>query len=90
MIRTQVYLPKTDIDFLKELARANKSTMSEELRRSLNKIKQIKSKPQKKSKAKISAGEYLLEMATQAKKLEFKGPKDLATNMDKYLYGGKQ
>ncbi len=42
MIRTQVYLPKTDIDFLKELARINKSTMSSELRKA---IKTIKSTP---------------------------------------------
>lgn len=33
MIRTQVYLPKTDIDFLKDLASVNKSTMSGELRK---------------------------------------------------------
>ena len=33
MIRTQVYLPKTDIDFLKDLAKTNNSTMSSELRK---------------------------------------------------------
>ena len=33
MIRTQVYLPQTDINYLKELSRMNKSTMSNELRK---------------------------------------------------------
>lgn len=41
MIRTQVYLPRTDIDYLKNLAMANKSTMSGELRKV---IKTAKSK----------------------------------------------
>ena len=44
----------------------------------------------KKNKVELSAGEYLLEMAKEAKKLGFKGPKDLATNIDKYLYGSEQ
>ena len=39
MIRTQVYLPKTDINFLKDLALANKSTMSNELRRVISIVK---------------------------------------------------
>ena len=33
MIRTQVYLPQADINYLKELSRMNKSTMSNELRK---------------------------------------------------------
>ena len=39
MIRTQVYLPEDDIDFLKGLARVNKSTMSDELRKAIYVIK---------------------------------------------------
>lgn len=81
MIRTQVYLSKTDIDFLKDLARANKSTMSEELRKSLEAVKHIS----KKKKAKLSSMEWLLK---DLDKIKFEGPKDLATNIDKYLYGG--
>lgn len=45
MIRTQVYLPKTDIDFLKELAVANKSTMSGELRKVIKVAKSISITP---------------------------------------------
>ena len=89
MIRTQVYLPQTQIKFLKDLARANETTMSEELRKSLDTIRRVKPKPRKKNKVELSAGEYLLEMAKEARKLGFKGPKDLATNLDKYLYGSE-
>lgn len=39
MIRTQVYLPKDDVDFLKGLARINRSTMSDELRKAISVIK---------------------------------------------------
>ncbi len=39
MIRTQVYLPKSDIDFLKRLARNNNSTMSDELRKAIKATK---------------------------------------------------
>lgn len=89
MIRTQVYLPQYQIKFLKDLALTNETTMSEELRKSLDAIRRVKSKPQKKNKVELSAGEYLLEMAKEARKLGFKGPKDLATNIDKYLYGSE-
>lgn len=83
MIRTQVYLPKTDIDFLKDLARANKSTMSEELRKSLLMIRSAS----KKKKAKLSSVQWLLK---DFDKVKFQGPEDLATNIDEYLYGGKK
>ena len=83
MIRTQVYLPKTDIDFLKDLARANKSTMSEELRKSLLVVRSAS----KKKKVKLSSAQWLLK---DIDKVKFQGPKDLATNIDEYLYGGKK
>ena len=83
MIRTQVYLPKTDIDFLKDLARANKSTMSGELRKFLLVARSVS----KKKKMKLSSAQWLLK---DFDKVKFQGPKDLATNIDKYLYGGKK
>lgn len=83
MIRTQVYLPKTDIDFLKGLARINKSTMSEELRKSLLVVRNAA----KKKKVKLSSVQWLLK---DFDKVKFQGPKNLATNIDEYLYGGKK
>jgi len=44
----------------------------------------------KKTKPKFkNAGEWLLSMAKEAERKKWRGPKDLATNMDTYLYGGK-
>lgn len=34
--------------------------------------------------------ETLLEFADRMKKIGFRGPKDLASNLDEYLYGGKK
>jgi hypothetical protein len=43
----------------------------------------------KKVKRKMAAGDFLLKMAQDAVRLGAKGPKDLATNPDKYLYGSQ-
>lgn len=83
MIRTQVYLPQTDIDFLKDLARANRSTMSEEIRKSLNVVRNVTKNKNKKT----SSMEWLLK---DLDKIKFNGPKDLASNIDKYLYGSEE
>ncbi|MBI2326240.1 hypothetical protein HYU91_02520 [Candidatus Collierbacteria bacterium] len=54
MIRTQVYLPQYQIKFLKDLAHVNETTMSEELRKAIEHVRNIpkkkKSKPSKSSK----------------------------------------
>lgn len=42
MIRTQVYLPQSQIKYLKDLAHANRTTMSEELRKKLNLTVKVK------------------------------------------------
>ncbi len=83
MIRTQVYLPQSQIKYLKDLARANETSMSEELRKSLEVVRHAL----KKKKTKLSSMDWLLK---DLDKIKFNGPKDLATNIDKYLYGGKK
>ena len=41
MIRTQVYLPQYQIKYLKDLARANQTTMSEEIRKAIGLVNKI-------------------------------------------------
>lgn len=82
MIKTQVYLAEADYSELRKEAYETKQTMSEIVRNLIRK-ELISQKPVPKRKRK-NAGEALLELA---KKYSFKGPKDLATNLDHYLYG---
>ncbi|OGK23643.1 hypothetical protein A3A46_02205 [Candidatus Roizmanbacteria bacterium RIFCSPLOWO2_01_FULL_37_13] len=93
MIRTQIYLPENQTEKLKELAYKQHISVSEVVRRTIDE-KIIKTKPSVKQKKTIkkykNAGEWLLSMARDAERRGFKGPKDLASNVDKYLYGGKQ
>lgn len=77
--RTQIYLTKTQIDTLRQVAQKRKVSMSEVIR-SLIKEK-VEKAPVKK--------EGLLSAARKINKLGIKGPKDLATLLDKYLYGRK-
>ena len=84
MERTQIYLPKSQIKKLKGLAQKRKTTVSELVRDAVDVQYGIKIQtPQKKR-------ETLLEFAKRINSLGPKGPKDLATNMDEYLYGGKK
>lgn len=41
----------------------------------------------RKPKRLVSPGEWLLKIIKENKKRGFKGPRDLSTNLDKYLYG---
>jgi len=88
MIRTQVYLPKEQIDELKLMAWSRKTTVSDVLR---NLIEEKVATPvhsvKAKNKAPKNRNNWLLSLSKEAEKRGFKGPSDLSTNMDKYLYG---
>lgn len=43
----------------------------------------------KQQTAKLKGAEVLLKLAETAKKLGWEGPRDLSTNLDRYLYGDK-
>lgn len=77
MIRTQVYLPKELYQTIDYVARTEKKPKAQVIREVLD--EGVKKK-------RGNAGSALLEMARLAKKLNLKGPKDLSTNHDKYLY----
>lgn len=65
--------------------------MSEVLRelvdRGMEQRKKEKEEAKQKRAPKKTAGEFLLDMARDAKKYGFSGPPDLARNHDKYIYG---
>ena len=91
MVRTQIYLPEDQIARLKQLAYQEDISLSEVIRRAIKEkitLKNKKSQVRKERKYK-SAGEWLLSMAKEAERKGFKGPKDLASHVDKYLYGKK-
>jgi len=85
MNRTQIYLPKTQIEALRKIARKKHTSVSDVVRIF------IKEKVEKRrSFSDFRPRESLFEAAKRINKLGKKGPKDLASNLDAYLYGGKQ
>ena len=84
MNRTQIYLPKTQTDALRTLARRRRSTLSEVIRVILGEKLRgdgafSPSMPR----------ETLLGAAKRINALGKKGPRDLASHVDRYLYGEK-
>ncbi len=82
MQRTQIYLQKTQIIKLNKMAQVRRTTTSDIIRGIIN--KELDRKHLLKPKKHIS----LLQIADRIGKLGKKAPHDLATNLDKYLYGG--
>jgi len=79
MIRTQVYLPKDLYRHIDLVAKREKKAKAQVIRDTLE-------EGLKKKKTSKNAGHVLLEIAAMAKTYNWKGPKDLSTNIDKYLY----
>lgn len=87
MMRTQIYIPQNQLKFLKKIAWQDDISLSETIRRIIDKqlINQSKS-----TKSEKNIGNWLLSLAKRAEKLKIKGPPDLASNLDQYLYGGSK
>lgn len=83
MIRAQIYLPTNQLRLLKRIAWEEEVSLSETIRKLINE----KLTETKKANYKQNTGSWLLSLANKAKRLKIKGPKDLASNMDFYLYG---
>ena len=79
MIRTQVYIPDQLYQEIGLVAKREKKPRAQVIRETLN-------EGLEKKKDTKNAGIALLELAELGKKLRIKGPKDLSTNIDKYLY----
>ncbi len=86
MIRTQIYLTPKQYDLLKKKAHAENTTISQAIRATLDMKLQTTTDSQAKKKQ-PNLGEWLHSIAKRAEERHIKGPKDLSTNVDKYLYG---
>lgn len=86
MLRTQIYLPTNQLKLLKKIAWEEEISLSEVIRRLIDKKLAETKKIDYESQ---NTGSWLLSLANKAKRLKIKGPKDLASKMDFYLYGQK-
>lgn len=84
MVRTQIYLPQSQIRALRDIALKRRTSMSCVIRELVD--KSLVKKSASVTSANPMSG--LFEALEDIKKMGFKGPPDLAQNMDKYLYGG--
>lgn len=87
MLRTQVYLPYSQVRALKQMASGEDVSFSEVLRRVIR--EELSKKAEKRSHGKKDVADRMLATARKIWKIG-SGPKDLAQNLDKYLYGGKK
>jgi len=88
MARTQVYFEPEVLDYLKQEAARKNKTLAYIIRTKVEAQTPVIKKIKKAKKTKkMSGADFLLKMAKEAEELGFEGPKDLASNMDKYLYG---
>jgi hypothetical protein len=81
MIRSQIYLTENQINFLKRISFEKEVTMSEIVREALDEKLSYK-----KNKTNKNSGDLLLKIAGYAKLGKTNAPRDLASNVDKYLY----
>lgn len=84
MERTQIYLAKSQIKKLRQLAQKKRTTLSGLVRDAVEVQYGVKKLINWKKE------ETLPEFAERIRKMGFKGPKDLASDLDEYLYGGKK
>lgn len=84
MLRTQIYLPKSQLDALRVMAHQEQTTVSDITRKLLDLQLHIKaSRPQHK----VKVAETFVNAARRISKMGSGGPRDLALNHDYYLYG---
>ncbi len=86
MKRTQLYLTQEQHDWLKKKAKHQGITMAEITRKAINACISQPAIIDKNESKPLTLGESLRQMAEFAEKSGYKGPKDLASNVDKYLY----
>lgn len=82
MNRTQIYLPEKQIVILRKEAEKRHTTTSEIIRRILGEKIERFTAPPRQRKSLFDAAKRINAKGTR-------GPRDLASNLDKYLYGGR-
>ncbi len=86
MKRTQLYLTQEQHDWLKKKAKQQDTTIAEINRRAIDACISQPETVNKEGAKSLTLGESMRQIADLAKKEENEGPKDLASNVDKYLY----
>lgn len=81
MHRTQLYLEKKQLNFLKKKSTQNNTSVSNTIR------ELIDSEIQKEEANLTKNSNPFVGLAKLAEELQLEGPEDLSTNLDKYLYG---
>ncbi|MDP3724921.1 MAG: CopG family transcriptional regulator [Nanoarchaeota archaeon] len=85
MTRTQIYLPESQLRELKKIAVKKNEAVSEIIRQMLRERLDKQGEGRNSEK---STSESLIEMSNRiSKKWTAKGPRDLSSNTDKYIYG---
>lgn len=82
MNRTQIYFPPHQLEELRRLARERNTTVSEVIRDLLNKGLESEKRPGEKPKKFKS----LLSTAQEIRAISRQGSRDLAADLDQYLY----
>lgn len=85
MNRTQIYLPQKHINLLRKQAVKQGTTVSHIIRMALRERLEGA-----RDATKGRPSETLLHFARRIEKTGARGPRDLASHADKYLYGGKR
>lgn len=85
LVTTNIRLPKSQLRALKQEALQKEKSVGFLLRELIR--THIQGEIHRTDK--IKGGETFFDVLAFIEKRGFKGPKDLAKNMDKYLYGGK-
>ena len=82
MIRTMIYITEEQARDIKLRARQERKPEAKVIRELLNEgLKTAKPQDQ------VSAGDALLRLSKLGEKLQVKGPADLSSRIDDYLYG---
>jgi hypothetical protein len=85
MIRTHLYITEDQARDIKLRAKRERRRESDVARDLLERGRFVSQ-----CRRQESVGEGMLRLAQLGKKFGMKGPKDLSTNLDDYLYGDKQ
>lgn len=81
MLKTYLYLPNSLDDKIVQAARTRNESKAETIRQALEAGLTVMQQQES------ASARVMLKIAEIGKKYKFKGPKDLSTNLDKYLWG---
>jgi lysyl-tRNA synthetase class I len=96
MQRTQVYLPQSQLDWLKAKAKKENISMAALIRKAIEYYQRWQKHSfrhghsQETTYVPQNSSQFLLMLADQAQSQAEQGPPDLAKNIDQYLYQGKE